>query len=182
MTQLNTVDENQINIPWLNVIARNTPSWLLNNFTESMIGGGFTSRIVFVYSDKKRQIVAYPADIIDSKEYADEEARLVDDLCRISEMKGEYELTKEAKAWGKEWYEEFQRTRPTHMASERYSGYIGRKHAHVHKLAMVIAASSRRELYITKDYLYNQRRMVASLKLSLHFVIQSIVSSRLVTL
>jgi hypothetical protein len=47
--------------PWINLIACTTPSWIAGNFPEYMIGGGFTSRCIFVYAEKKAQLVAYPS-------------------------------------------------------------------------------------------------------------------------
>lgn len=160
--------------PWINIIAATTPSWLQNNFPESMIGGGLTSRIVWVYGDTKRQLMAYPADHIDQEVFADEEKQLIEGLQQIAELKGEYELTKEAKAWGKEWYADLWKVRPMNMVSERYQGYISRKQTHIHKLAMVIAASFRDELYIDMDDLSMAADMVTALEPSMNRVFESI--------
>ena len=46
--------------PWINLIACTTPSWINGNFPEYMIGGGFTSRTIFVYADQKAKFIAYP--------------------------------------------------------------------------------------------------------------------------
>jgi hypothetical protein len=46
----------EIDNPWLNIIAATTPAWMRDNFSESMIGGGLTSRVLFVYGDKKRSL------------------------------------------------------------------------------------------------------------------------------
>jgi len=160
--------------PWINVIGCTTPAWLRNNFPEAMIGGGLTSRIVFVYGDKKRQLVAYPADIIDEQEYKDHAAKLVHDLCIIAEMKGPYLLDAKAKAWGSAWYENHWSTRPDHMASERYGGYIARKQTHMHKLAMVLAAAQRNELVIIEEDLIIANQMVTGLEADMAIVFEAI--------
>ncbi len=167
-------EDTTIENPWINVIACTTPSWLQDNFPESMIGGGLTSRIVFVYGDKKRHLIAYPADVLDPKEFADDGKRLIEDLCLIGELKGEVELDPKAKAWGTTWYENHWKTRPQHMASERYGGYIARKQTHIHKLAMVIAASQRAELVITERDLILADNMTTGLEVSMNLVFQSI--------
>jgi hypothetical protein len=77
--------------PWINLIACTTPSWIAGNFPEYMIGGGFTSRCIFVYADKKAKHVAYPGLAVP----ADLEARaegLRLDLEHISTLAGEYVL------------------------------------------------------------------------------------------
>lgn len=146
-----TQGETIIKNPWLNIIACTTPGWLNSNFPPVMIEGGLTSRIIFVYGDTKRQLVAYPSQLTVSSTYYKEEENLIHDLIEISEMKGEYEIAPDALVWGEEWYRELHRARGLHMASERFAGYLARKQGHLHKLAMVLAASKRDELVITVD-------------------------------
>ena len=172
-----------IDNPWIHVMGCTTPAWLQANFTEAMIGGGLTSRIVWVFGNTKRQLIAYPADEIDIKEFDSEERFLVSDLERISHIKGEYHLTTAAKTWGKEWYEKHWSSKPEHMVSDRYGGYIARKQSHIHKLAIVLAAAQRDELTITKNDLFIANQMTTGLEVSMQKVFQSIGvgdSSRLV--
>lgn len=160
--------------PWINVMGCTTPSWLSENFKESMIGGGLTSRVVFVYGDTKRRLVAYPSEEIQADIYSDEAKRLVDDLRIIAEMKGAYELSPDAIAWGTTWYAKHWEKRPEHMVSERYGGYIARKQTHIHKLAIVLAAAARNELVITKTDLELSDKMMTGLEASMAKVFQSI--------
>lgn len=160
-----TVSSSQIEVrnPWLNIIGCTTPAWLAQNFPEHMIGGGLTSRIIFVHGERKRQLVAYPGRAwrgakvsIDGMELdiSTLEKMLVDDLTKISMMKGEYRLTEAAEAWGVEWYNKlWSGTLPPHLASDRYSGYIARKQTHLHKIAIVLAAAQSDELVITEQHL-----------------------------
>lgn len=127
--------------PWVNLIAATTPSWLKTSFPESMVGGGLTSRILFVYAEKKRRLIAYPSDVALDEDYGEFRKKLIEDLVRISLLKGEYKLSGAAKSWGRDWYEKLWTDRPEHMASERYSVYIARKQTHLHKLAMVLTAA-----------------------------------------
>lgn len=150
--------------PWLNIIGCTTPSWLQEHFPEYMIGGGLTSRIIFVYGDKKRQFVAYPSDHINPKEYAEIGEKLFLDLAEISTLAGEMYLTDEAKIWGRQWYEKHWTIRPSHMASDRYGGYIARKQAHVHKLAMIVAASKRSKLAIELEDLLEAETIITSIE------------------
>jgi hypothetical protein len=151
-----------------------TPAWLKDNFTEAMVGGGLTSRIVFVYASEKRKFVAYPADEFPYAQFQEEGKKLVEDLNIISLLVGEYELTKEAKTWGKAWYEDHWRKRPEHMVSERYGGYIARKQTHIHKLAIVLAAAQRNELVIHQRDLEIANFMTTGLEVSMRTVFESI--------
>lgn len=134
--------------PWLNLIGATTPSWLQNNFPEHMIGGGLASRVVFVYGDQKRHLVAYPDEVSPGPEYYRHESMLIDDLRQIAEIKGPYELHPDSRAWGHDWYGRLWNSRPVHMASDRYSGYLARKQTHLHKMAIIVAAAERNDRVI----------------------------------
>lgn len=162
--------------PWINLIACTTPSWIAGNFPEYMIGGGFTSRCIFVYAEKKAQYVAYPSEFVplDMKERAQ---KLVEDLCQISLLKGEYALTPEAKAWGKTWYESHYAAKHIELDEERFGGYLARKQTHIHKLAMILAAAESDRLVITAEHLAVAAQMVTDLEPDMQFVFSKIGKS-----
>ena len=164
----------EIQNPWLNIIACTTPSWLQNNFPEHMIGGGLTSRIIFVYGEKKRQFVAYPADHINAEDQKETETRLYHDLCEISTLAGEMILSEEAKTWGRDWYERHWTTRPVHMASDRYGGYIARKQTHIHKLAIILSVAKHSRLLIEKSELLEAETLITSIEPDMQKVFSSI--------
>jgi histone H3/H4 len=143
----------EIKNPWINIISATTPSWLRRNVPEESIGGGFASRVVFVFGEKKRHLTAYPGLMGDVAKYKLLREDLLHDLKEISTMLGAMTLTDEAVAWGTEWYENHWRSRPIHMASDRFDGYLARKQTHIHKLAMVIAASQSSQLVVRKHHL-----------------------------
>lgn len=150
--------------PWLNLIGCTTPTWLEQNFPESAIGGGLTSRIMFIYGDTKRHLVAYPDELIQEADYADRRDKLVEDLKRISTITGGYAISKDARDWGRDWYSKLWSARPPDMANDRYSPYISRKQTHMHKLAMVLAAAQRDKLIIEKDDLIQADRLLTSIE------------------
>ncbi len=162
--------------PWINLIACTTPSWIAGNFPEYMIGGGFTSRCIFVYAEKKAQYVAYPSEYVptDMKERAQ---KLVEDLCQISLLKGEYVLTPEAKLWGRNWYESHYAAKHIELDEERFGGYLARKQTHIHKLAMILAAAESDRLVITAEHLAVAAQMVTDLEPDMQFVFSKIGKS-----
>lgn len=171
-----TVASSKIEVenPWLNIIAATTPSWLKNNFPENLIGDGLTSRIVFVYAENKRHLVAYPSQRIVQRDYYQFEEKLVEDLTIIANLAGPYNLTDEAMRWGTDWYDKHNSSRPTHMASDRYGGYIARKQAHLHKVAIVLAAAKRDALVIEKEDLLEAEQHLLQAEHSMIRVFESI--------
>lgn len=151
--------------PWINLVACTTPSWIAGNFPEHIIGGGFTSRCLFVYTDKKDKLVAYP-HLSMPKGFGETAARLASDLEHISKnLIGQYRLSDEALEWGKVWYERHNTKPPEGLeGDDRFGGYLARKQTHLHKLAMVLAASQRDKLIITAEDLALANTMVSDLE------------------
>lgn len=140
--------------PWLNLIACTTPTGLRDVLPLASIGGGFTSRVVFVFGDKKRHLIPYPDEVIPEAEYYATEKKLIEDLIEIASLAGEYALSPDARAWGHSWYgKHWNGGRNLHMASERYEGYLARKQTHIHKLAIILAAARSNTLVIEKQHL-----------------------------
>ena len=165
----------ELHNPWLNLIACTTPAWLAKNFPEDLVGGGLTSRIVFVYGARKEQIISYPSEQITEEDYETERKYLLHDLKQIAEIAGEYKLTKEAITWGDAWNRKFQNGGlPAHLSNSRFEGYVARKQSHVHKLAMVFAASKRSQLVVTKDDLVEAEGMISALEREMLKVFESI--------
>lgn len=158
-----TSGSDSIENPWINIIACTTPSWIAGNFPEYMIGGGFTSRCVWVYADKKRQMVAYPADHV-PPEFLSQREELIHDLEIISTLVGEYRLSPEATSYGEKWYDDHWKNKHDHLPSDQFGGYLARKQTHIHKLAMILSAATSDELIITKPVLEMAAAMVEALE------------------
>lgn len=158
-----TMGDDAIENPWINIIACTTPAWIAGNFPQYMIGGGFTSRCMFVYAEHKRQLIAYPKHHMPS-DIAGLESALVHDLEQISQLKGEVKLSPAATKWGEDWYEYHYYNRPKHLDNEKFGGYIARKQTHMHKLAMVIAVAQRDDLILQPSDLSIAESFVTSLE------------------
>jgi len=149
--------------PFINFIACTTPAWIEGNFPEYMIGGGFTSRCVFVYAEEKFKYVAYPHLAV-PRDFAQQRATLIHDLEIIAQLRGEFKLTPGAVAWGTRWYEAHYQNRPAHLDNDRFGGYIARKQTHIHKLSMILSAAERSDLTITEAELEQANVIVSSLE------------------
>jgi hypothetical protein len=149
--------------PWINVIACTTPAWIAGNFPQYMIGGGFTSRCVFVYAEKKRQEIAYPDEHV-PKDFSSLRADLVHDLTRISELFGAITLSPSAREWGREWYAQHWRNPSPELSTDQFAGYLARKQTHIHKLAMILSASAGDSLTISAKHLEYATEMLGAIE------------------
>ncbi|HEY6018934.1 MAG TPA: DUF3987 domain-containing protein [Candidatus Paceibacterota bacterium] len=160
--------------PWINLIACTTPSWIAGNFPEYMIGGGFTSRCIFVYADRKERYVAYPGLVV-PENLKETEQKLVQDLEHISlNLMGEYKLLDDAIQWGEAWYQRHYTQRPEGLDDDRFGGYIARKQTHIHKLAMILAAATHDSMVISAADLAAADEMVTDLEADMPMVFSKI--------
>lgn len=170
-----TANSSQIKIEngWLNLIGATTPAWLQNNFPSSLISEGIGSRIIFIFADKKRHLMAYPSRVKTPATYHDMEQKLLADLNEIATIIGPYELTDEAYKWGEDWYKKHHTTSNPILSSGRFGGYIARKQTHLHKLAMVLSAAKRNALLIEKEDLVEAEAILVGAEASMIRVFES---------
>lgn len=155
---------NNVENPFINLIACTTPAWIAGNFPEYVIGGGFTSRCLFVYADEKEKYIAYPSLHMPA-EMAEIQQALVQDLERIAtQLVGPYALDKSAVEWGEFWYTTHWQNKPDELDDDRFSGYLARKQTHIHKAAMCVAASQHDDLIITREDLETANQAVSELE------------------
>jgi hypothetical protein len=163
-----------IHKPWINIIACTTPAWIAANFPESAVGGGFTSRCLFVYADAKDKLIAYPARHIPDN-FAREQLALIQDLEHIATLLvGEYVLSPAAIGWGERWYEAHWQAKPAELDDDRFAGYLSRKQTHIHKTAMVLAAARHDRLVIEPEDLGHAAAMVSDLERDMRHVFDRI--------
>ena len=127
------------------------------------------------YSCTEKQSVILrltPLRIVQPSDYADTATKLTEDLIHISKLCGPYELTPEAYVWGEAWYKNPKTSQI--LASTRYSGYIARKQTHLHKLAMILAASQRDDLLITREDLIEADQILQTTEVSMVKVFESV--------
>ncbi len=173
-----TSGNDHVENPWINLIACTTPAWIAGNFPDYMIGGGFTSRCIFVYADVKDKLVAYPDEHV-PKDMAETSGKLVQDLEHIAtNLVGGYKLSPEAKDWGRIWYKRHNEVKPVNLEDDRFGGYLARKQTHIHKLALVIAAAQRDEPVVTEKDLATADTMVSDLEKEMPEVFSKIGRTR----
>lgn len=123
----------KINNVWLNKLAASTPSWLVGSVPLSAIGGGYTSRVIFVVEHDVRQKVARPKlgpMEMEAMEWC------MSKLMELSTVSGEIELTANADRWFEDWY---MRSGEQKHTDARFAGYFERKHIHLLKVSMLLS-------------------------------------------
>ncbi len=152
-----------VEAPWINLQGCTTPHWIADNMPPATIGGGLSSRCVFVYADQKDKYVPWVDEVVSDKDGVLRE-RLIHDLERISTMVGPYSITKEAREWGATWYEAFWKDATTRMDDQMLEGYAARKQTHMCKLALVLSAARGDSYEITLDDLQLAEMMLKDIE------------------
>lgn len=162
-----------IEAPWINLQAGTTPHWVADNMPQAMIGGGLSSRCIFVYGDSKSQYIAYVDEMV-GKGDAELRLKLIQDLEQIAMLTGPFTISPEARAWGRDWYERFWKDATSRMDDQMLEGYAARKQTHMHKIAMVLSASRSSSLIISIDDLQLANQMLEDLESDMHRVFSRI--------
>jgi len=154
-----------INRPWINLIGCTTPHWIADNMPKAVVGGGFTSRCIFVFAEEKETLVTFPDEHV-RPDHAERRAALINDLEHMAvNLVGPYTIPEDARAWQRAWYEKLWRDRSDLFDKEAFKGYRARKQTHLNKLAMVLAASRSDERVVTlEDMLIADKMLVESEK------------------
>lgn len=121
---------------WVNLLGATTPEMLRTALPMNAIGGGFTSRVIFIYEDKKHKLSPCPF-------YTEEEnQKLTDlelDLAHIATLQGRFKVTEEFINYWIEWYSHQDAHPP--FTDPLFDGYISRRPTHVFKLSMICSVS-----------------------------------------
>lgn len=162
-----------IEAPWINMQAGTTPHWVADNMPQAMIGGGLSSRCIFVYGDTKSKYVAYVDEVVADGDEA-MRLKLIQDLEQIAMLCGPFKISPEARTWGRAWYEKFWKDAASRMDDQMLEGYAARKQTHLHKTAMVLSASRSNSLIIEKEDLELANYMLEDIEADMHRVFSRI--------
>lgn len=134
-----------------NLLGATAPDWLQSILPEEAIGGGFTSRIIFIVEEQKRKTIPLP---IVTKRLISLREALREDLERIATLSGEFEFTDETESLYAAWYqsedEKIKNGEPV-IGDPRFAGYCERRATHVRKLCMLFSSSRGEDLLITQN-------------------------------
>lgn len=134
--------------PVVNLFAGTTPQWLAANMSEAVIGGGFASRVLFVFESNARRHKLYYDDV-DIGSFGPIKKNLVEDLIHIANnIHGEFEIDEEGKEFMAKWYEA---NAEVEKPGVRTAGFYNRKSKHIHTVAMLCHLSRCDSLVLNKQ-------------------------------
>lgn len=144
----------------LNLMGGTAPDWIQSMIPQEALGGGFTSRIIFIVEEIKRKIVP---KYIPTREEQEMKETLIRDLERISMLSGEILFTPEAEKLYIDWYiqqdTELSAGRPV-ITDSRFAGYCERRATHIQKLMLLTSASRGDDLKITADDFHRAMKLL----------------------
>ncbi len=138
----------------VNILGGTAPDWIPTILPQEAIGGGWTSRVIFVVEPGKGQVIANP-----NLSPPDDSLRekLKKDLEQIHLLIGEYTFTSDALDNYVTWYEKQEaelKDGNFPIQDWRFGGYVARRATHIKKIAMCLSASKDNETDITlEDFL-----------------------------
>ncbi len=121
---------------WVNLIGATTPELIQTSMPQDAIGGGLTSRMVFVYEQRKEKLVIVPGLSEKERELME---HLTLDLDKLHMLRGEFQITKGYLEMFSEWRVAQEDNPP--FKEPRFAGYFERRPAHVLKISMIMSTS-----------------------------------------
>jgi len=165
-------DKEEIVGVWVNLLAGTTPDSLQSSLPLEAIGGGLTSRIIFVYADKKEKLVIIPT--VSEKEIKLQQA-LVHDLEQVALLSGAFTMTDDFISGYTEWCIEAEKNPPFH--DKRFDGYCGRRRNHLISLAMVCSASRGNSMILDSVDLERASKLLTEVEQTMGLVFRGIGKS-----
>ncbi len=137
----------------LNLLGATAPDWLPSILPQEAVGGGWTSRTIFVVEEYKGKVVPDP-NIVGVNEALKE--NLAADLEQIHLLTGLIVFSDKALACYIEWYKRQEagiKKGIFPVPDPRFAGYTARRATHIKKVCMALSASRGDDMIVTlKDF------------------------------
>ena len=130
---------------WVNLIGATTPDLIKSTLPRDAIGGGLTSRMIFVFEPRKEKTVVSPFLSADDRIM---QKLLMDDLQQVCVMAGKFTVTDEFIDRWIPWYENYDKTPPP-FNDDKFAGYFERRPMHLLKLSTIMSASRSNSMKVT---------------------------------
>lgn len=154
---------------YLNILGATTPKSLETCLSELTIGGGLSSRIIFVCSEMKSKKVAIPEM---TENLLTLRSDLVTDLQSIANIIGEFNYTEDGLKYWKEWYEAYDETGVRKNKQQEFTGWYSRKPLMLQKLSVILSASRTNDKLITPSIIDESLELLEEIETSMHIAIK----------
>ncbi len=137
-----------LNNVYITFLGASTGRWLREAIPEKAVGGGFISRCMFLYQDSPKRLIPFPEDEIPDN-IEEIEDNLLHDLNHISNLSGNFRVSKKAKEWYKKWY----RKNAEEIENLPNPDFFSRWDTFMLKLGMIVSVARSDELLVkTQDF------------------------------
>jgi hypothetical protein len=159
------------------LIGGTTVDWLRQTLPDVAVGGGLTSRMIFVYNDVFNKLQPNPAEIMDEKR-KELLGDLISRMQEISLIKGEFHWTPNAYEFYREEY--FRWRDPSHawMSDATLAGYWRRRMNHFLKLGMVFSAAERDDRSIQYQHFVTAKGILEESEENMKRVLDLVTASK----
>ena len=121
---------------FLNLLGATTPESLASSLPSSAVGGGLTSRMIFVWASGRTKRVPIPEDPPQELKEA-----LIHDLSIISRIAGAYDFSPQCREEWINWYHSYDERSPSRICRDpAFNGWYSRKQMFIQKLALILTA------------------------------------------
>lgn len=158
---------------WVNLFGGTTPESVKSAIPLEAIGGGLTSRIIFIYEEERAKLVVLPTQ---TQHEVQLQEMLTLDLEQISMMSGQFRYTEDFSNNWADWCNHAYKNPPFH--DRKFDGYMGRRRGHLMKLCMILAAShGRNGLTLTADDLVEADKLLLEAEVKMPYVFKGLGKS-----
>lgn len=154
----------------ISMLGASTMDWIKTSIPMEAIGGGFTSRVIFVFEDTPSKLILFSDGKIDNIELRGD---LIHDLNNIGKIKGSVVFSPEAKKVSLEWYE----IEATNIRDPKVDGYFGRKHDTMFKVATLLSIAESDTLIIEERHITKALYMLEQNEILLTPTLEAVASS-----
>ena len=165
-------DREEIIGVWVNLLAGTTPDNIQSSLPMEAIGGGLTSRIIFVNEERRGKLVVFPTATPREIEL---QQLLIHDLEQISLMSGCFHYTEDAMRFYADWCLIAAKNPP--FQDPKFDGYCGRRRHHLNALSMVCSASHTDSMVITRSDIERAATLLAEVELKMGTIFRGIGKS-----
>jgi hypothetical protein len=160
---------------FVNLLAATTPESLASCLPATAVGGGLTSRILFIWADEKKCKSPKPSM---TKAELELQEKLIKDLYQISRIAGNYIMSQEADTKWQAWYMAYDEKDPMRVCLDKsFAGWYSRKPTYILKLAINRAASESNDLIIEWRHVLKAIEDIKSVEADMGLVFRAIGKS-----